>query len=160
MNGKKILDVTCGSRTIWFNKNHPDAIYTDKRKEHHEITPNYDGHTRVCNVNPDIIADFTDLPFEDESFYLVVFDPPHLKNLGETSWLAKKYGKLFPGWETEIKGGFDECMRVLKPNGVLIFKWNERDIKTGDILRLIDKEPLFGHTTGSNAQTIWMTFMK
>lgn len=24
---KKILDVTCGSRTIWFNKNHPAAIY-------------------------------------------------------------------------------------------------------------------------------------
>lgn len=30
---KKILDVTCGSRTIWFNKNHPAAIYTDKRAE-------------------------------------------------------------------------------------------------------------------------------
>ena len=30
---KKILDVTCGSRTIWFNKNHPAAIYADKRAE-------------------------------------------------------------------------------------------------------------------------------
>lgn len=30
---KKILDVTCGSRTIWFDKNHPAALYCDKRKE-------------------------------------------------------------------------------------------------------------------------------
>nr|DAH85082.1 MAG TPA: putative AdoMet-dependent methyltransferase [Caudoviricetes sp.] len=30
---KKILDVTCGSRTIWFNKNHPAAIYCDVRDE-------------------------------------------------------------------------------------------------------------------------------
>lgn len=26
---KKILDVTCGSRTIWFNKTHPAAVYCD-----------------------------------------------------------------------------------------------------------------------------------
>lgn len=25
MDDKKILDVTCGSRTIWFNKHHPNA---------------------------------------------------------------------------------------------------------------------------------------
>ena len=31
--GKKILDVTCGSRTIWFNKTHPAAIYCDIRDE-------------------------------------------------------------------------------------------------------------------------------
>ena len=30
---KKILDVTCGCRSIWFNKNHPAAIYADKRVE-------------------------------------------------------------------------------------------------------------------------------
>lgn len=30
---KKILDVTCGSRSIWFDKNHPAAVYCDKRKE-------------------------------------------------------------------------------------------------------------------------------
>lgn len=36
-NEKKILDVTCGSRTIWFNKNHPNAVYCDKREEDMEI---------------------------------------------------------------------------------------------------------------------------
>lgn len=30
---KKILDVTCGSRTIWFNKEHPAAVYCDIREE-------------------------------------------------------------------------------------------------------------------------------
>lgn len=33
MDEKKILDVTCGSKTIWFNKNHPSAIYCDRRDE-------------------------------------------------------------------------------------------------------------------------------
>ena len=30
---KKILDVTYGSRTIWFDKRHPAAVYCDKRDE-------------------------------------------------------------------------------------------------------------------------------
>lgn len=30
---KKILDVTCGARSIWFNKHHPAAVYCDKRRE-------------------------------------------------------------------------------------------------------------------------------
>lgn len=30
---KKILDVTCGSKTIWFNKHHSAVIYCAKRKE-------------------------------------------------------------------------------------------------------------------------------
>ena len=57
------------------------------------------------------------------------FDLPHLLKAGDNSWLAKKYGKLTDEWEIDIKQGFDECMRVLKPNGTLIFKWNEQQIK-------------------------------
>lgn len=49
---------------------------------------------RRLTVDPDVVADFTKMPFDDESFYLVVFDPPHLRQAGETSWLVKKYGKL------------------------------------------------------------------
>ena len=91
MNDKKILDVTCGSRTIWFNKEHPAAVYCDIREE--ELTGIWksgDGRSeRTCIVKPDIQCDFTDLPFEDESFPLVVFDPPHLRYAGKTGWLAK-----------------------------------------------------------------------
>ena len=77
---KKILDVTCGSRTIWFNKNHPAAIYCDVRDE--ECTgvwksTNRDSE-RACIVHPDVLCDFADLPFPDNSFAwdLMIAHPP------------------------------------------------------------------------------------
>lgn len=111
-------------------------------------------------MKPDIVADFTNLPFEDNSFYMVVLDPPHLKTLGKTSWMAKKYGKLPKDWQSLIHDGFTECMRVLKPNGTLIFKWNESEIKATEVLSVIPFKPLFGHTTGRQSKTIWMCFIK
>ena len=116
----KILDTCCGSRMFWFNKENEDAIYMDNRTE----------NTRLCDgrkliIKPDIIADFRDIPFEDESFYLVVFDPPHLIRAGEKSFLKLKYGRLDTTWKDDIKQGLSECWRVLKKNGTLIFKWNE-----------------------------------
>lgn len=152
---KKILDATCGSRMMWFDKENEGVLFADKRTENHILC---DG--RVLEIKPDIELDFTDMPFSDEIFSLVVFDPPHLKKLGEKSWMAKKYGKLFPGWEEEIKQGFSECMRVLKTDGVLVFKWNENQIKVNDIIKIIEHKPLFGHPSGKHGQTIWMTFMK
>ena len=150
-----ILDATCGSRMMWFNRNHPNVVYADKRNETHELC---DG--RVLEVNPDVVMDFCQMPFPDESFHLVVFDPPHLKKLGKSSWMAKKYGVLSYHWRDDIRDGLKECMRVLKPNGVLIFKWNESQIRVQDILDLLPQEPLFGHTSGKGGLTIWMTFMK
>jgi len=152
---KPILDACCGSRMFWFDKDNQNVIFGDKRNESHILC---DG--RVLNVKPDIKMDFTDIPFDDESFNLVVFDPPHFSKLGANSWMAKKYGKLFPGWEIEIKAGFDECMRVLKTNGTLIFKWNTRQIKLKYLLNILEASPLFGHTSRKNGETIWMTFMK
>jgi len=121
---KPILDPCCGSKMFWFDKNNPNVIFCDNRKETHTLC---DG--RTLEINPDVICDFTQLPFEDNSFKLVVFDPPHLLKIGDDSWLRKKYGKLPGGdWQLIIKRGFDECMRVLEPNGILIFKWCEVDI--------------------------------
>lgn len=108
----------------------------------------------------DVVGDFRKMPFPDNSFYLVLFDPPHLNNLGESSWLAKKYGRLLPSWEDDIRQGFEECMRVLKPNGTLIFKWNEQQIPTARIIEIIGQKPLFGHTSGKGGKTIWMCFLK
>lgn len=158
---KKILDVTCGSRSIWFNKQHPNALYCDKRKENYEGTF---GKARTsvhkCNVDPDVICDFTDLPFDDNSFSLVVFDPPHLIGAKETAWLVKKYGKLDDNWQGMIHDGFAECMRVLKPDGVLIFKWSEYDIPAADVWEAIGQKPLFGHHSGKKSNTFWACFMK
>lgn len=152
---KLILDATCGSKMMWFDKENPLALFADQRKESHILC---DG--RALEINPDVQINFTDMPFPDKSFKLVVFDPPHLKQLGEKSWMAKKYGKLLPTWEDDIKQGFDECMRVLDDYGVLIFKWNEIQITLNQVLEVIQKKPLFGHTSGKHGRTKWMTFMK
>lgn len=159
---KKILDMTCGGRSIWFDKNHPNALYCDVRQEYHmSFWKSTDGKSeRFLTVNPDVVCDFTNLPFEDETFYLVVFDPPHLLRAGETSWLVKKYGKLDENWPQMLRDGFREGMRVLKENGVLIFKWNERDIAAEKVWKAIGQKPLFGHHSGKQSLTFWGCFMK
>lgn len=104
------------------------------------------------------MGDFRNMPFDDDSFYMVVFDPPHLIRGGDNSWLVKKYGRLDKdNWMQDLQLGFDECMRVLKPNGTLIFKWNEEQIKLNDILKNIDYQPLFGN---KRSKTHWLVFMK
>lgn len=163
---KIILDTTCGSRSIWFNKNEPHTIYCDIRSEEWEgdfgsaIRSDGKKKHRELVINPDIICDFTDLPFENNSFYLVIFDPPHIKNLGKDSWMRKAYGSLYEGWEDMIRNGFRECMRVLKENGVLVFKWSDVSVSTRDIINVIGQEPLFGHRSGKKMNTHWMCFMK
>jgi len=137
---------------FWFNKNNPDTVYMDIRQLEDTLC---DGRKLV--IKPDIIGDFTNIPYPDQTFKLAVFDPPHLIKAGENSWMAKKYGVLNSKWKDEIKKGFDECMRVLEPYGILIFKWCEEQIKVNDVLALIDYKPLFGDR---RSKTIWMTFMK
>ncbi|MBR0090599.1 MAG: class I SAM-dependent methyltransferase [Lachnospiraceae bacterium] len=162
MSEKYILDATCGSRGIWFEKNHPNALYMDCRKEYQtSIWKSGDGKSeRVLNVEPDVIASFTSMPFENESFYLVVFDPPHLIHVGDNAWLKKKYGRLPEEWPQMIHDGFNECMRVLKPYGTLIFKWSEVQVSTRDVINAIGKEPLFGHRSGKAMNTHWLCYMK
>jgi hypothetical protein len=155
LSNKKILDVCCGSRMFWFDKNNADVLFGDIREEAHVLC---DG--RSLNVSPDMKLDFTDLPFDNESFKLVVFDPPHLNNLGANSWMAKKYGVLNRTWREDIGDGFSECFRVLELNGVLVFKWNETQIPVSEILSLTDQKPLFGHASGKRSNTHWICFMK
>lgn len=148
----KILDACCGSRMFHFDKNNKDVVFMDNRDFEDTLC---DG--RKLKVRPDIVADFRNIPFEDNSFNLVIFDPPHLLKVGENSWLYKKYGKLSDTWQTDIKQGFDECMRVLKPNGTLIFKWATRDITLKQILNVIIKRPIIFH---KNNNTFFLVFMK
>lgn len=152
---KSILDAACGSKMFWFDKENPDVLFADIRQEEHVLC---DG--RKLSINPDIQMDFRNMPFKDGSFKLVVFDPPHLNNLGKSSWMGKKYGILNKTWQEDIKQGFSECLRVLEPNGILIFKWKESQIRVSEILKLIDIPPLFGHKSGKQQLTHWMCFMK
>ena len=163
---KKILDVTCGDRTIWFQKNEPHTIYCDKRREEWEgdfgkvLRADGQWQHRHLVINPDVLCDFTDLPFDNCSFSLVVFDPPHIENLASGAWMRKAYGSLDGDWRPMIRKGFEECMRVLKPDGVLVFKWSDVSISTREILNVIGQEPLFGHRSGKKMNTHWMCFMK
>ena len=137
---------------FWFDKKNKDTCYMDIRKENFEI------HGKYVNVNPDVVADFRDMPFEDESFYLVVFDPPHLKWAGPNSIMKAQYGQLNKdNWPEDLRKGFKECMRVLKPNGTLIFKWSDAQINVKEILELIPFKPLFGNQRG---KTHWLVFFK
>lgn len=157
---KRVLDVTCGDRSIWFQKNCPDAIYCDKRREEWEGVFGTAKKRRHLVIDPDVICDFTDLPFEDNCFSLVVMDPPHIKNLSDGAWMRKAYGSLSDGWQQMIHDGFRECMRVLKPDGVLIFKWSDISISTREVINAIGQEPLFGHRSGKKMNTHWLCFMK
>jgi SAM-dependent methyltransferase len=148
----KILDACCGSKMFWFDKNNSSTTYMDCRTLDTELC---DGRKLI--ISPDVIGDFRDMPFEDESFYLVVFDPPHLNKLGKKSWMAKKYGVLENSWQDDIRNGFCECMRVLKTNGTLVFKWNEEQIRLSEILELIPYKPLFGN---QRSKTHWLVFFK
>ena len=150
---KPILDACCGSRMFWFDKQDKLTIFMDNRVLETSLC---DG--RKLSIIPDIIGDFRNIPFPDNTFRMVVFDPPHLLRAGENSWLAKKYGKLNrETWREDLKQGFSECLRVLEPEGFLIFKWNEEQVKISDVATLFPVRPLFGQRGG---KTHWLAFMK
>lgn len=151
-----ILDACCGLKMFWYDKEEPHTTYMDIRNE---VLAYTDRDTvREVVINPDIVSDFRNIPFADNSFDLVVFDPPHLIHVGDTSWLAKKYGKLDKKtWPQDLKLGFDECMRVLKLNGTMLFKWNEDQIKIKDVFAVFEQQPILGD---KRSKTRWSVFIK
>ncbi len=156
-----VLDACCGSRMFWFDRKDERATFVDKRRERHTLPDiSSKGGSRELVIDPDHLADFTDLPFPDNTFALVVFDPPHFERNGATGWVGLKYGTLKGDWRDELRRGFAECFRVLRPEGVLIFKWCEAEIPVSQILALTPERPLFGHRSGKQQKTHWVTFMK
>ena len=158
MGGTKlILDPASSMRSFYFNKQDPRVIYGDIREpETHLLT-----NGQTIHIKPDLVMDFRNLPYNDETFKMVIFDPPHLLGLSDKSWIKKKYGGLQKDtWQTDIKKGFSECFRVLVKNGTLIFKWNETSIPLKDILELTEQKPILGHPSGKRMNTHWVLFMK
>lgn len=155
MSNALVFDACCGSRMTWFDKQDSRAIFADIRTESHVLCDN-----RALDIKPDKQIDFRKLPYSAETFNLVAFDPPHLKTAGESSWIAKKYGILSDDWQEDLRQGFAECFRVLRVGGTLIFKWNEIQIKTTEILKLTPAKPLFGHASGKRSNTHWIVFTK
>jgi len=86
---------------FWFDRDNPDVIFGDIRDEEHVLC---DG--RALTINPDMNIDFRNMPFEDGSFKLVVFDPPHLRHAGAESWSAKSMACLRATGETTCGADF------------------------------------------------------
>lgn len=159
MNDKFILDACCSVKAMWYNKNHPNAVYIDIRSEE----KGFNEHEKNLEVRPDYIMDFRKMDFPDKSFKLVVFEPPHLSKLGKTSMFRKKFGCLeAETWPADIKAGFNECWRVLDDYGTLVFKWSNSEIPFKKILKLAPEKPLFYNTTNYKATSVtkWFCFMK
>lgn len=160
---KRVLDPCCGSRMMWFDQQNPDVVFGDIRSQVITVTDNSRGNktgTRTLHIEPDTMMDFRAIPYQDETFKLIAFDPPHLVQAGPRSWLAAKYGKLSENWREDLRAGFAECFRVLASDGVLVFKWNETQVPLRDVLALTNQKPLFGHTSGRKGMTHWLVFIK
>lgn len=157
MTKKIILDACCGGRMFWFQKQYPQAIYIDNRRESKglvKLRPNFE-------VNPDIKMDFRKLAFQNNQFKLIVWDPPHLHSLSLNSIMRKKYGCLNKKtWKKDLTQGFNELWRVLAPYGTLVFKWNTYEIPFKEVLSCFKEKPLFGHPTAKSGNTLWCVFFK
>lgn len=153
---KSVLDPCSGSRMFYFDKQNPDVLFCDIRDDVHEEL--CDG--RMLDIDPDMVIDVTNMPFDDETFPLVVFDPPHLVAAGQNGWQAKKYGSLPNDWKSWMTKAFSECWRVLAKHGTLVFKWYEYTVSLADVLRCAPAEPLFGNRRPTNSKTHWLVFFK
>lgn len=141
---QRILDATAGYRSMWFDAHKPGVIFCDIRPE----------------VSPDILCDIKSLPFKDECFDLIVFDPPH-HGTGQHSWLVDQYGH-FTNADIRVllNAVFAEFHRVIKPSGYLMFKWATHDIKLSDALRFATQhfEPLFGNKVSMRSKHASTTY--
>lgn len=154
---KLILDPASSMRSFYFDKKDKRVLFGDIRvKETHLLT-----NGQTIHIEPDEVMDFRAIPYPDETFKVVVFDPPHMLNLSEKSWMRKKYGVLDKEtWQDDLTKGFAECFRVLKDEGTLIFKWNEVSIPLKDIFTLTPYKPVLGHPSGKRMGTHWVLFIK
>lgn len=159
-----VLDACCGPRMMWFDRKDPRALFIDKRSELYTIQPTAKRagrRPRIIDIAPDIRCSFTDMPFQDGKFHLVVFDPPHMDGKragGPQGQFRKFYAALPNDWREVLTLGFAECFRVLKPGGCLVFKWAESSYALSEVLALTPERPLFGHRT--SVSTHWCVFMK
>lgn len=117
---------------MWKGK-HQGVVFIDIRKE----------------VKPDIVASNESLPFQDETFQKVVYDPPHLIRNSpiKINSLMFKYAYKFSTWKTKsqfyknLVAVNKEVKRVLQHDGTFIVKHTESPdhlITKNTIIHLLD----------------------
>ena len=130
-----ILDVTAGNRHLWKNKNPDQVIFLDE-----EIR---------LRIPPHIFSVWRYLPFRDNSFDCIIFDPPHVFSL--TSQFnkdpkAKPHGqKKIPGWYGAFKSRIDALTQIFHAQKEfsrvaprMCFKWNEASLSLWNVIGLFD----------------------
>lgn len=161
---KPILDATAGNRALWPNKNPPNVVFMDKE-------------TRL-STPPDIFAVWQKLPFRDNVFSLVYFDPPHSKfglnsvHMNPKGWSEPRivegrkiggtwWGSLESGWYGIFHKAQKEFARV---SNLLCFKWNTTSHSLEKVLRVFE-EWIETHRKNHNSdlkrgksETWWITF--
>jgi hypothetical protein len=111
---KKILDATVNAGRFW--------VGSARNVTGMDIDPRHE---------PDVVGDNTDMPFSDESFDVVVYDPPHIPNQGKDK--SKDFNKRFGlVLKSSIEEGYNfthmyppfckEAYRVLAKDGLLFCK--------------------------------------
>lgn len=153
---KEVLDACVGGRHWWFDKNDNDIFSIDIRQVKPgsiKIQPNW-------SCQPDLIASYSNMPFENNQFGLVVWDIPH-KLKFDSGLITQKYGYLGNEWEKTTRNGFLEIWRVLKLGGTLIFKYADLDIKVSTMLNLFPVKPKVGTITKKGVNnTYFFVFYK
>lgn len=75
-------------------------------------------------------VDFRRMPWVDGTFDAVIFDPPYKLNGRPTESKDERYGvHVRTDWRDRyqlIFDGIDECMRVLRPKGILMVKCQDQ----------------------------------
>ena len=164
-----ILDATSSFRRMWLDKEQPWTAFMDVRSNSQlmndwkECMIQKGRGTDIGFSKITIQADFSHLPFKDNYFSHINFDPPQLIHLGKTSIYYKQYGALEADtWRSVLGQAAKELWRVLAVNGTLNVKWSDRDISDEDVLKLFPVEPLYGQTGahGASSKTSWYSFMK
>lgn len=111
---KKILDATINAGRFWKG--------SSRKVVGVDIDPQF---------NPTVVADNTDMPFDDGAFDVVVYDPPHVPNQGKdkTKDFNVRFGlnvKSLPGKGYNLNHLYlpfaHEAHRVLRGKGLLFCK--------------------------------------
>ena len=164
----KILDATCGSRGIWYQKNHPFVTFMDERNGVFSTVLSKNlkfKNRRRYKINPDIISEWKDAPFPDNYFDMVIFDPPHMiiERGKKPPNMSVPYGILYKdNYKRVLKDGMAKLFDILKPEGIFILKWCENSAPVDEIIKLAPYPPLFGSNTKSkgHTQNFWILFLK
>lgn len=121
-----ILDVCCGAEKMYHGSQSQLAtnefITIDIRTGDFSYKSKSSVTTTSVIVKPKILADMRYLPFKDDTFDIIVCDPPHM-DCGLTGFMYKAWGSWNQQETIDImKLANLEFSRCLRKNGTLILK--------------------------------------